>query len=464
VLSHREQDPVPGAPLTYRECAYLVNGSPDRATAEGLLREKLAQIQTSIAAAAAGKLVNLALFTVRFSGRPPVPPIATLTWKDWRGDAVVAFPEPREAAKAPISTRPAAPLESTRPARNSTQPGVNPPLEAPATAAAPPPDAPAADAPAPKPISAPPPASARSAAAPPAAHPSAPPSADPPTVANPTIEAPPPSAASQAAAEVAIPATAPAPNLAPAPAVAADAEPPAPKPVSLPPAPEPEPAPAPTSAPPPTSSAAPPTTRGTSLQGAPASVRPTNVKGRARGDELIADLFEAMHDLHFLRDSVEGADFCLTLALEKMPARGGIVHLYDIDKREFVVTCVGGAGGEALLFQRTAESDPILFAAMRKRRALVFKDATTSEGVRSRSRYQALGGAKSLLVAPVALGGRFLGAIELLNPVDDAPFTDDDGHALSYIAEQLAAFAGTHGIVIEREPDPFPTKPAATAR
>jgi len=66
------------------------------------------------------------------------------------------------------------------------------------------------------------------------------------------------------------------------------------------------------------------------------------------------------------------------------------------------------------------------------------------------------------MVAPVALGGRFLGAIELLNPVDNVPFNDDDGHALSYIAEQLAGFVGTHGILIDREQPAQPGRSTGT--
>jgi len=215
---------------------------------------------------------------------------------------------------------------------------------------------------------------------------------------------------------------------------------------------------APVSAPP--ESSAPPTTRGSGFPGAPISTRTPSAK-RLRGDELIADLFEAMHDLQFLRDAIEGADFCLTLALEKMPAQGGIVHLYDIDRRQFVITCAGGKGGESLLSQRSAENDPILFPTMRKRRALVLSDATKSEAARVTPRYTTLGGAKSLMVAPVALGGRFLGAIELMNPTDSIPFTDDDGHALSYIAEQLAGFVGQRGIILEREKTQDPSVPIA---
>ena len=168
------------------------------------------------------------------------------------------------------------------------------------------------------------------------------------------------------------------------------------------------------------------------------------------GDELIADLFESMHDLHFLRDAVEGGDFCLALALEKLPAHTGIVHLYDIDKREFIITSTRGTITESLLLRRHAESDPLLSAAMRKRRTVVVPDAAQGDAV-GLERYSAMGGAKSVMIAPVMQSGRFLGAIELVNPLDGAPWTEDDGNALSYIGEQYAEFVAARGVVTDPE-------------
>jgi GAF domain-containing protein len=159
-------------------------------------------------------------------------------------------------------------------------------------------------------------------------------------------------------------------------------------------------------------------------------------------------LFEAMHDLHFLRDAVEGADFCLTLALEKIPSRVGIVHLYDIDRREFVVACVRGPNQQVALLQRYPESDPILSAAMRRQRAMIWADSEETNAI---ERYRIFGGARSLLVAPVMLAGRFLGALELLDPVDGLPFNDEEGYALTYIGEQFAEFVAMRGVTVDPE-------------
>ena len=177
---------------------------------------------------------------------------------------------------------------------------------------------------------------------------------------------------------------------------------------------------------------------------------PAPPRSRIRGEDLIADLFESMHELHFLRDAVDAGDFCLSLAMEKIPSQAGIVHLYDIDRREFLVTSTRGVAASTLLLRRHDEKDALLSSAMVKRRALVIADATQGESA-SLERYVALGGARSLIIAPVMQSGRFLGAIELLNPLDGQPYTDAEGNAVTYIAEQFAEFVATRGIVTDPE-------------
>ncbi|HEY2515282.1 MAG TPA: hypothetical protein VGI39_30655, partial [Polyangiaceae bacterium] len=115
VVFKREHDPTERLPLTYREYVYSVARGVDEAAGERLLRSQLDQVRASIASARPGKFVNLAVFDVVFQGRPPVPPLATLAWKDWRGEPRVAFP--RRGTVAPASIRPAAtaPPPSVRP-------------------------------------------------------------------------------------------------------------------------------------------------------------------------------------------------------------------------------------------------------------------------------------------------------------------------------------------------------------
>jgi len=347
VLFKREQDPDARSPLSYREYMYFFAAASDEAIAKAMLLGQFALVKASLEHSRPGKLINLAMFDVAFTGKPPVLPVVTLTWKDWKGEPIVDFP--RKAASMPPA-----------PADHGPPPSKEVVV--------------------------------------------------PPSVA---IRAPEP-------AGFPLP-----PGAAGAPAPPAPVEPFASRIAT----------PAPSST--------------------PAAKRSSKPNVRLRGDELIADLFEAMHDLRFLRDSVEGADFCLTLALEKIPSRVGIVHLYDIDRREFVVTCVRGQSLEPALLRRYPEGDPILTAAMRRQHAIVFSDTSDANAL---DRYRSFGGARSLVVAPVLLAGRFLGALELMDPLDGFPFSENEGYALTYIAEQFAEFVATRGVNVD------PERIAASAR
>jgi GAF domain-containing protein len=184
--------------------------------------------------------------------------------------------------------------------------------------------------------------------------------------------------------------------------------------------------------------------------GTPGMVRTPSgrfVRGRTTGDELITSLFESMHDLHFLRDALDGGQFCLALATEVLPARVAIIHFFDVERREWVVACTRGKEGQKLLNVRTPESDELLRSAARKRRALVLPQAADSA---TATRYQSVGGGKSLIIAPIMQAGRALGALEIINPLDGMPFTEDEGNAMTYIAEQYAEYLGSRGIVLDR--------------
>jgi hypothetical protein len=109
-------------------------------------------------------------------------------------------------------------------------------------------------------------------------------------------------------------------------------------PVTPRPATEPAQAAAPPAAPPAASTAAPATPAAVERKSAPAPAaakapstppQPAQVKKPAKphkrlsGEDLITELFESFGDLHFLRDSLEGAEFVLALMLEKLPSASG---------------------------------------------------------------------------------------------------------------------------------------------
>ncbi|MBW2522987.1 MAG: GAF domain-containing protein [Deltaproteobacteria bacterium] len=177
--------------------------------------------------------------------------------------------------------------------------------------------------------------------------------------------------------------------------------------------------------------------------------RPSSPGGpRLGGDDLLTDLFEAMAELHFLRDALEGADFVLALALEKLPCEAGLVSLFDINRRQYVI--VRQAGGERSgLLLRLSQRAKLAQQAMRFARAIVVEDATATPELVD-ERWEQIGVVpRSLLCAPVELSGRYLGLIELANPQDGVAFKETDGHAVTYIGRQFAEFVADRGVIVD---------------
>jgi hypothetical protein len=494
VLSRREEHPSSSAPLSYREYVFVVPPGTAEGVAVGILLGQLDLVQASLSSMRSGKLVQLAIFDESYVGKPPRPPLATLVWKDWRGEPVVSFP--RRASVAPPGSRPAqsAMVPPLKPASippkatllepkttlddtRALKPGLPPPdtevtrtdLDINVHALAKTTETP---------VFVPPAAIApmhkatmlgiptQAFGSPDAVKPS---KSVPPPAPSPTKSVPPPAPAAAAPQPVApAPAAAAPASLAPTPNKSVP--PPAPEPVAPAPAksvpPPPAMAPAKSVPPPPMAANAfaqtmplasghaipPPAILGvekapdfTPPPGRSSSRIPIPKLGaRVSGDELITALFEAMHDLHFLRDAIEGADFCLQLAQEVIPSRAGYAHFFDIERREFCLVRAKGEDTAVLVGNRHLEGEPILSAAVKARRPLLrgSEDAMTN-------RYIAIGGAKSLVLAPVMVAGRTLAVFEMVNPNDGAPFTQDEANAMNYIAEQFGEFLSSRGLVFD---------------
>ena len=428
----RGEQPGARSPLTYRELGVAVEaGAPmDRVVA--VARGRLAELRAELDAAGApgGRLVQIGIFDHEWSGRPMRPPIATLKWKDWRGEELT-FPSgarPSTSADSPPAQREA----PAAPAPIAAQPPAQPiPQHAPAAPPQPPPAEPA-------PIA--PPARAEAAIAPPQRAPAAPPASPPEapvfaadaiaaTLAAPSLDAPAarasraaPIDAGWAASEIqsavassnaarvsATVARAPEVPIAVEAAVAAPSRP---------------------------------------KERILTPIPPRN----SRPDDLTAEFFELMHDLNFLRDSLEGAEFILDLLAQKVPTRVSMVHLYDINTKEFVVVR-SRAPEPGAIGTRTKEGKGLVAAVVQSGRGLIVHDAQSDERW-TRERYSAAGHVpKSILVVPVRHGQRYLGAIELADHSDGAMFRDDELHGVTYVAEQFAEFVADRGVTITRNAD-----------
>jgi hypothetical protein len=193
----------------------------------------------------------------------------------------------------------------------------------------------------------------------------------------------------------------------------------------------------------------------------PASVPPPPPSGpRARPEELapqappprasmpeITDiLFDAMHELNFFESAVEGASFCLVTAMRVVPCLAGLVHLYDAAAGDFVTVYAQGPRSEQLLGSRTPASDALFARASRGRKAVVVTYGADAESEPMCPRHGFFGEPWSAAVAPVSRGGQMVAVLELIDPLDGAPFGEDAEAGLVYIAEHYADFLVQHGI------------------
>ena len=181
----------------------------------------------------------------------------------------------------------------------------------------------------------------------------------------------------------------------------------------------------------------------------PAIVSRPVVRGRRRaGEDLISELFEAMHELHFARDIVTGAEFVLSVLAEVIPCEYALVSVFNINTRKFVVVRAQGPGAERSILHATPDNDGSVVEVMRRGGARAFKatgDARFSGGRFGAFKYPL----EQLLCGPVRQGGRYLGLIELGNPLGGKPFHDSEINALDYICEQFADFVASRPVVLD---------------
>ena len=476
LVGSREENPTESSPLTYREFVFGVAPGTSETEASRLIMDRYEHVRATIESARSGKLINLAVFDHVFHGRPQRRPLVTLTWKDWKTEPPEIRYPAREDAPAASATSPAStPQQPPRPAVATPATPATPLAAAPKaiattlTSAKPvalPRTAPEAEVPVvaaskrvPEKVVEPAPVKVV-VTAPVKAVVTAPVKVEPVPVKA-VVATPASKAITQPELVAPKPVVAAAKVVDPAPAVRAnddeidipiEAETATPPPLAL------KPPPPPTAAPPSSKvAAAPITTRvATTVPASP----PSTQRKRLSGDDLLTELFEAFGDLHFLRDSLEGAEFVLALTMEKLPSEVGLVSLFDMNKREFVIVRQSG-GPRSALCARQSERAPVASTAMRKHHAIVVTDPAGAQRAMD-DRWRAIGvELKSLVCAPVELAGRYLGLIEIANPLDGDVYNDGDGNALTYIGQQLGEFVASRGVIVDPEQIKAEARPSA---
>jgi GAF domain-containing protein len=191
-----------------------------------------------------------------------------------------------------------------------------------------------------------------------------------------------------------------------------------------------------------------PTARVRARASEPAAAMP---RRRKSGVGLISELFETMHELHYFADVVSGVEFVVGILERTVPCDGIMVHVFDINTNSFVLVRAKGPNAEAVLLTKTPDREPLFDEVMRRAEPLTFDDASGEIRFQT-GRWPALGiTPHAVLCGGVKQGGRYLGLIELANPLGGEPFYASEVNALDYICEQLAELLANRPIVLDAD-------------
>ena len=386
VMSSRDEDPTPASPLSYRERAYFAGDHIDRSQLESLLGQELERVRAELEGRGRGQFVNLGVFDHMFQGKPLRPPIATLEWKDWRGEPVFTQSAEAQAEAQSWSGTSEGPVRSSfMPSSRSSQ--QLEPVRIPGAAALPTDAQPEP----PAPVSAPVPSA----------------------LATPNAGAPPGAAELPVEPAPAAPASADAARRAPSTAMYT-----------------PPPAQAPSAA------------SGTP-RGANESWPTTTAKRDATGDQdrRLAVAFEAVQDLYFMSSAAEGLDFAVRLLGELVPCEAVSGSVYDINTDEFRFVAASGPGADERRAQPVLSSAGLLSVAMHSgQEAYVVADAGNDP------RFDAVADGRvgliprNLVYLSLHRGELWLGMLQMINRESPRGFSDGDVAVASYLAVQVAEF------------------------
>lgn len=168
---------------------------------------------------------------------------------------------------------------------------------------------------------------------------------------------------------------------------------------------------------------------------------------RPLGERLLGELFEALHEVHFSPGVHAAASFVAGLVAEKTRARIALVHLYDINRGEFVVASAVGDHREALHEWATPESDPVLAEALRCGEAIHIAQPCQDERMRL-DRWRLIEPKNSVICAPAMVERRYLGALEVVDPLEGSDFTEADRNAMTYVADVFGKFLSRRGLCL----------------
>ena len=145
----------------------------------------------------------------------------------------------------------------------------------------------------------------------------------------------------------------------------------------------------------------------------------------------------SMADLPLCESAAEAASVCVVAAMRVVPSLAGLALLQDTGRGDFVVVHSRGPRAGEIVRGRVGEDDALLGTArlLRAPAAIEYGVGRSPAG-----RHAVFGEPWTVLVVPCLDGGRYVAALELVDPIDGTALGESERGALAAIAGRLTDF------------------------
>ncbi|MGH7298557.1 MAG: GAF domain-containing protein, partial [Polyangiaceae bacterium] len=148
-------------------------------------------------------------------------------------------------------------------------------------------------------------------------------------------------------------------------------------------------------------------------------------------------VFASLRDLAFFDTPVEAVAFGLVTAMQVLPSLAGIAVLRNDASDGYVAVYARGPHAYQVVRARVAEDDPIVGLSLVRGGPVSVEYGSDTPPP---ARHAAFGDPWSALVAPIQVGERCQGVLELVDPLDGRSLGESARHALATIAQHLGVF------------------------
>jgi len=159
--------------------------------------------------------------------------------------------------------------------------------------------------------------------------------------------------------------------------------------------------------------------------------------------EILERVLESLRDLAFFETPIEAASFALVTALGAVPSLAGLALLRDDACGGYGVVYACGPRSHAVVRARIGDDDPAVGLALVRGGPVAIEYGSD---LPAPARHAAFGDPWAAFAVPIRLGERCIGLIELVDPLDGRMLGESARHALTTIADHVAAFVGDRAV------------------